>query len=198
MSEDFRTRKDRIQERADELIKGRKVTLRTWKGYNANGCSIIEDMELELNIRVNTSSSDVSYFQFKVYAGTSHCLLGFDVRKYPACCAMYQLNNFMVNAEWCPHELAHELIDMCIDSFRAAGGNGITQFQRVVINFVERFSSNSLNPEDDISDRTTVEDQIYYQGFYKWAKAQKAYREMKFYNQNSGNIIHLAEVVLHH
>src|SRR5579863_4195147 len=45
MSENFRTRKERIQDKANELTKGRKVTLRILKGYDATGHYIMEDSE---------------------------------------------------------------------------------------------------------------------------------------------------------
>lgn len=126
-----------------------------------------------------------------------------ELSPYPACCAMWQLNNFFYQEPRLEAEDVAWLFNQVRNMSRYLGN-----IVRVVLNLVEKprvkpgeFDEYGpawvYNMDTDYAkDIPPIENpKMKYPHVYTWAKSHKKYAEHLMLNQNTGNIIHFAEVV---
>lgn len=124
--------------------------------------------------------------------GVSGRYFSFSLDYYPVCCAVKQLNNFSYGPiiEQAPQEFFDKLVDLCIQTYDQCL---ITDIRRVVMNFVGiPKNQHSMSSDLDVEDSKV----ICYDKFYKWAKSKPHMNEMVFRNHNTGNNIHMAQILI--
>ena len=149
------------------------------------------------------SGGNVS-FKFRVVFGTME-LLSFCLDPYPACCAMWQINNFKYVSVVgdCVVECMNKLLQLVQKYYYSS-------LRRVVLNVVEnpRWETERSVYSDYVSDYVpkykfgdippldeTDMTKIKYPKIYTWAKSHK-HQELLTVNHNTENIIHFMDVMI--
>lgn len=152
--------------------------------------------------------SEQSQYHSPIVNTSFHCslvlgtvsLLSFNLDNYPACCAMYQMNNFK------HYNIGDDVIKAVVDRIlRSVQRNYHQGLKRLVLNVVERprYTPRRADGGRDLIykfgdipplEGTSLES-ISYKSMYLWAKSHK-HQELLTVNHNTDNIIHFMDVMI--
>jgi hypothetical protein len=129
-------------------------------------------------------------------------VLRFYIAPYPACCGIEQINHFKYS--YIPEAMVMDLMDLLLKKYLRMSGSSRISCRRVVFNFIEHQSRNTLSTryhtdkriwmfgEVGIPVENTNEKLVDFPAMYKWATSQP-HQQLLTVNHRTENIIHFVD-----